>query len=98
MRLFPGSGRSAPGPARRRSIVTRSQLEGHTMMRGPADSRFPLAVVLAILVSASVGSDASADTTLRWKFAEGQKQSYLLTQKMDITMEIMGKMVESSFT
>lgn len=48
---------------------------------------------LAVLASA-----AGADTTLRWKFATGQKRNYVMTQKIVMKQEIMGKQSETSLT
>jgi hypothetical protein len=46
----------------------------------------------------TVASARGADTTLRWKFAKGQKLGYVLTQKTDMTMDVAGKKVETTFT
>jgi hypothetical protein len=54
--------------------------------------------LLAAVVLATAAGSARADTTLRWKFASGQKRSYVLTQKTAMKMELMGKPVETSFT
>jgi hypothetical protein len=57
-----------------------------------------LLCLLAAAELSAVASPASADTTLRWKFATGQKRNYVMTQKMAMKMEVMGKQIETSVT
>jgi len=54
--------------------------------------------ILAATVCLVVAETAVADTTLRWKFAAGQKRSYVLVQKTAMKMEVMGKPIETSFS
>ncbi len=53
--------------------------------------------LLSAVVLSAFAATATADTTLRWKFAVGQKRTYVLTQKTAMKMEVMGKPVETSF-
>lgn len=57
-----------------------------------------LLCLLAAAALTAVASAASADTTLRWKFATGQKRNYVMTQKMAMKMELMGKQIETTVT
>jgi hypothetical protein len=55
-------------------------------------------LILAAVVLSTAAATAGADTTLRWKFAPGQKHGFAVTQKTAMKMEVMGKPVETSFT
>jgi hypothetical protein len=54
--------------------------------------------LLAVVVLSAVVPASGADTTLRWKFAAGQKLNYNLNQKMAMKMDVAGKKVETTFT
>jgi hypothetical protein len=52
-------------------------------------------VLLAGLILAAGASAASAQTTLRYQFKEGDKLPYVMEQKMKITMNILGMDIET---
>lgn len=56
-------------------------------------NHWPKLVVLALAMMAGT-SEACAQTTLRFKFPEGGKFSYVLTQKMKVATNVMGKDIE----
>lgn len=56
------------------------------------------ACLLAVVVLSTAASAPGADTTLRWKFATGQKLGYVLTQKTEMTMDVSGKKLETTLT
>jgi hypothetical protein len=55
-------------------------------------------VLLALSLCALAASSASAQTTLRYKFKEGETLNYVMDQKMKITMNVMGKNIDSNMT
>ncbi len=57
-----------------------------------------LSCLVAIVVFSAVAPANAADTTLRWKFAAGQKRAYVMTQKSTITNNAAGNNVEISIT
>jgi hypothetical protein len=52
-------------------------------------------ILVASLILAACTSAASAQTTLRYQFKEGDKLPYVMEQKMKITMNILGMDVET---
>src|SRR5437660_12099836 len=52
-------------------------------------------VLLSALCAAVVCSAASAQTTLRYKFKEGEKLQYVMEQKMKMTMNVMNMDIDT---
>jgi len=54
--------------------------------------------VLAVVLLAAGSFPAQAQTTLRYKFKEGEKLNYVMEQKMTMQMNVMGQDVEMNMT
>jgi hypothetical protein len=64
----------------------------HTMIPGKCKIGW---LVLAVVVA---NSTAQAQTTLRYKFKEGEKLGYVMEQKMDMQMNVQGNNVQMNMT
>ena len=63
-------------------------------------TRFGVSVscLAAVVAFSSAATASAAETTLRWKFATGQKRAFVLTQKVVMAAEVQGRKVDTSFT
>ena len=61
---------------------------------GSMNPRYTSLVVAALWIVPA--ADASAQTTLRYKFKEGDTLKYTIVQKIKMTMNILGKTIEMS--
>jgi hypothetical protein len=94
-RLFEVTFASARRPGQAGRGVT-SLIGGHAM--STARVRYGVTLLSGAVLLSTVVSTAAADTTLRWKFAPGQKQTYAMTQKTSMKMELQGNPVKTSYT
>ena len=60
--------------------------------------RVSVTCLVAVIVFSSAATARAADTTLRWKFAAGQKRAFVLSQKVAMAAEVQGRKIETSFT
>ncbi len=51
-----------------------------------------------VVVVSAIASARAADTTLRWKFAAGQKRSLILTERQKMKADLPGQKLERTFT
>jgi hypothetical protein len=66
------------------------------MMHGT--SKFGLIGVLTFALVLASGTAARAQTTLRYKFKQGEKLTYAMEQKMEMKMEVAGNNVDMNMT
>ena len=52
----------------------------------------------AVVAFSSAVTASAAETTLRWKFATGQKRAFVVNQKIAMAAEVQGQKIESSFS
>src|SRR5688572_29896240 len=51
---------------------------------------------LLFIVASTVAEPASAQTQLRWKFSDGQKRHYSITQDMEISANVGGRKIDTT--
>jgi uncharacterized protein DUF6263 len=60
----------------------------------PSDLRRTALGFLALLLAAGAAQQASAQTTLRYKFNKGEKLNYVMEQKVTMSMSVMGQDID----